>query len=132
MPDGTAVPSPAPPSAPRPPSHAPAEQGERRCATPGCQRPRHARGLCKPCYSADWRARHPDYQWARAPMSKAEGDWICRMVLDLVRAIVTDPTVHASVPPEPVHISPTYRLYERLIEDPGPAFITVRPLGDAA
>lgn len=57
-------------------------------------------------------------QAAVSGCSKEEGDYIARMVLQLVRAIVEDPTVGTTTEPEPVHTSPVYRAYEQLVDGP--------------
>jgi hypothetical protein len=55
-----------------------------------------------------------------ANCSKEEGDRICRMVVELARAIVKDRTISEPHRPAPehVHTSPVYREYERLIDMP--------------
>jgi hypothetical protein len=61
----------------------------------------------------------PQTRDAIAGCPEAEGDRIARMVLELVRAIAQDRSVEPVRPePEPVHTSPVYREYERLV---GPA-----------
>jgi hypothetical protein len=38
------------------------------CAVPGCPNPHHARGLCSPHASRDWRAKHGELEKMPRPL----------------------------------------------------------------